>query len=135
MASDPHISIRVNANETSVEFPTEGITISAAVESLGDQRYRFRSVPLFVESASFMDIIEADAAIDGKLTFQQVVERSGWRVFDFILSREFIASGKLEPVLARADGYGAYWERVFGGVLYICVPPEVAWNPTAELAG
>lgn len=135
MASDPHISIRLDGNETSVEFPSEGITASAFVEDLGDRRYRLLSVPPFAESASFLDIIEAETAADGKLRFQRVVERSGWRVFDFMLSREFIASGKLEPILAKADEIGAHWERVFGGVLFICVPPEIAWNPTAELTG
>jgi hypothetical protein len=135
MADDPHINIQFDRCDTNIEFPSEGTTVSATVEALGGKRYRLRSAALLVESASFMDVIEADEAADGNLTFQRVVERSGWQVFDFMVSREFVASGKLEPILARAVDLGGHWERVFGGMLFICVPPGIAWNPTAELTG
>ncbi len=135
MPSDPHISIQMGGKDTVVEFPSEGIATSAVVEALGGGQFRFRTVPLFVESASFLDIIEADVAADGTLIFKRVLKPSGWRVFSFVLSRDFISCGKLKPVLARAEQLGAYWERVFGGVLFVCVPPEVAWDPSAELAG
>jgi hypothetical protein len=134
MTSDPHISIQ-HGDETSIEFPSEGVTTSACVAALGDGLYLIGSVPLFVESACFMDIIEADATIDGKLIFKRVAQQSTWRVFEFMLSREIIASGRLEDVLAHADDLGARWERVFGGMLYICVPPDLAWDPTPELVG
>ena len=133
MASDPHVSVKLAGAETSIEFPSEGLTTSVAVTAMGPRLYRLDTVPLFAESASFLDIVEADLQEDGKLTFRRVVQRSGWRVFDFILPRELIDSDKLSKVLAHADNLGAHWERVFGGVLFVCVPPEVAWDPTPEL--
>jgi hypothetical protein len=135
MESKPHISVRLDGEETSIEFPAEGVTTSAAVSAVGNNLYRLDSVPLFVASATFADIIEAEQLPEGRLRFTRVSEKSGWQVFNFVVPRELIDSNKLAMVLAHADRLGAHWERVFGGLLFICVPPGVDWNPTCELKG
>jgi hypothetical protein len=135
MADDPHITVKLDGDATSIEFPTEGLTASATVTRIGERLYRLDSVPMFTELAAFGDVIEAEPIADAIIRFRRVVTPSNWRVFDFVLPRETVEGETLKQVLARAERVGAHWERVFGGVLYICVPPEVDWDPTTGLAG
>jgi hypothetical protein len=134
MATDPHIEASFDG-ETLIELPAEGVTTSATVTMVAEGLYRVDSVPVMIESVKFRDVIEADD-VDGKvLRFCRVVEKSDWRVFDFLLAREAIESEKISTVLRRVEQIGGHWERVFGGCLFICLPPEVAWNPTADVVG
>jgi hypothetical protein len=135
MEQDIKFSVEMRGErETPIEFPAERTTTTAAVTLVGDGRYRLDTMPLFVEGATFGDVIEADLQSDGKLVFRRVVERSQWRVFGVALTKETIGSDRLAKVLAKAEELGAHWERVFGGLLFICVPPEIDWDPTKELA-
>src|SRR4051812_18808129 len=132
MSTHPHVECSFDG-ETSIEFPAEGVTASATVTMVGAGLYRLDTVPVMVESAKFRDIIEAED-IDGKtLRFLRVAQQSNWRVFDFLLAREAIESAEISRVLRRVEEVGGRWERVFGGCLFICLPPEVDWNPTADV--
>ncbi len=134
MATDPHLAISFDG-ETSIEFPAEGMTASATVTKVGVALYRLDSVPVMVDSVKFRDVIEADE-VDGKtLRFRRVAQKSDWRVFDFLLARDDRESEKINRVLRRVEQLGGHWERVFGGCLFICLPPEVDWNPTADVVG
>ena len=135
MADDPHITVKLEGDATSIEFPAEGLTTSATVTQIAPRLYRLDSVPLFTELASFGDVIEADRIADDAIRFCRVTKPSHWRVFDFLLPKATVEGEKLKNVLAHAEQVGAHWELVFGDVVYICVPPEVDWDPTAELAG
>jgi hypothetical protein len=134
MATDPQVRIAFDG-ETSIEFPAEGVTASATVTKVGEKLYRLDSVPVMVESVKFRDIIEADE-IDGKaLRFRRVAQKSDWRVFDFLLANADRESDKIHRVLRRVEQVGGHWERVFGGCLFICLPPNVDWNPTTDVVG
>lgn len=135
MQSNPPTSAGPQTVERTIEFPSEGITLTANVTRIGPRLYRLDSVPLLTKSASFKDVIWADASSDGKLIFKRIAQRSGWRVFEFNMSAPFMAGEKLTRIKSRAQSLGAHWEQVFGGVLYICVPPNIDWNPTADMTG
>jgi hypothetical protein len=127
MAADPPI-------ETSIVYPSEGVTESATVTKLGAGLYRLESVSMAVESVKFRDIIEADE-VGPTLRFRRVAQKSDWRVFDFLLAKDARESEKINRVLERVEKVGGHWERIFGGCLFICLPPEVDWNPTADVVG
>jgi hypothetical protein len=127
MATDPPI-------ETSILYPSEGVTESATVTKVGARLYRLESVSAVVDSVNFRDIIEADE--DGPtLRFRRVAKKSDWRVFDFLLAKDARESDQMKRVLERVEKVGGHWERIFGGCLFICLPPEVNWDPTADVAG
>jgi hypothetical protein len=134
MPTDSHIEASFDG-ETTIEFPSEGVTTSATVTRVGERLYRLDTVPVMIESASFRDVIEADEVGEKTLRFRQVAQKSGWQVFDFILARDVIESEKISKVLRRVEEIGGHWERIFGGCLFICIPPEEGWNPTGDVVG
>jgi hypothetical protein len=134
MATDPQLEASVDC-EASIEFPGEGVTTSATVTKVGAALYRVDSVPVMIKSVKFRDVIEADEVEGKALRFRRVVEKSDWRVFGFLLAREVGESEKISTVLRRVEEVGGHWERLFGGCLFICLPPDVGWNPTADVVG
>jgi hypothetical protein len=133
--STPDIAVQFDNESTSIDFPAEGVTSSAIVTELGERLFRLDSVPIFAESASFGDVIEADRVKAGTLRFLCVVRSGGWRTFFFLLSNEDRTSRRIASVLERVERGGGHWERVFGGCLFICLPPGTEWDPTADVLG
>jgi hypothetical protein len=112
-----------------VEFPAENLTVSVPYSQVGECLYRLDGVPVGVESAGYRDIIEADV-VNGVLRFQRVAERSGWKTYDYIVSPSRIESELGQSLLRELEARGGHWERVFGGLLFICVPPGLEFDPT-----
>lgn len=134
MAIKPQVEAAFDG-ETRIEFPAEGVTTTATVTKIGAALYRLDFVPVLIESVKFRDIIEADE-IDGKtLRFRRVVQSSDWRVYDFILGKGHRNSERTNLVLRRVEQVGGHWERVCGGWLFICLPPDVDWDPTSDVVG
>lgn len=134
MSTDPRSETSYDG-EKSIEFPSEGVTTSAMVTQVGERLYRLDTVPVMIESAGFRDIIEADKVDAKTIRFRRIAQKSDWRVFDFILARDVIESARISEVLRRVEQMGGHWERIFGGCLYICLPPGIGWNPTADVVG
>jgi hypothetical protein len=129
MADDVEITIRMG-DEPLVEFPDEGVTVSVPLTRVGERLYRLDGVPAFAESAAFGDVIEAEPAEEGRLRFVRVAEPGGWRIFDYI-----VPACKLDGEWAQAlyDGLtarGGHWERIFGGLLFVCIPPGLDLDPS-----
>ena len=119
------------ADEPLVEFPVESITVSVPLTEVGDGLYRLEGVPLGVGSAGFGDIIEVEPGEEGRLRFVCVAERGGWRTYDFALPLAMMGSERLEALERKLEAQGVYWERLFGGLLFICVPHDVDLDPTS----
>lgn len=133
MKPEPTIEIDFGDGETSIEFKEEGVTTSACIKAVGARQYQLMTIPLLIESAQYLDVIEADRKADGSLKFCRVVKASNYQVYDYILPDSYFTELKLVAILKRVTAVGGYWERVFGGCLLICLPPEVDWNPTSEI--
>ena len=129
MADDVALTVRFGTGEPLVEFPTEGVTVSVPLTAVGDGLYRLDGVPVLAESASFGDVIEADLLADGRLRFVRVAEPGGWRTFDYILPAYRIDSEWGQLLLAELTARGGHWERVLGGLLFVCVPPGLDLDP------
>lgn len=129
MSDDIAMTVRFDADEAVIEFPDDHVTVSVPATPVGDRLYRLDGVPIFVESAAFGDVIEAEPSADGRLRFARVAEPGGWRTFDFILSPHNIDSENGRWLLRELEARGGHWELVFGGLLFVCVPPGVDLDP------
>ena len=126
MADDVQLTMRFAGEEDSlVEFPAEGLTVSVPYTRVGEGLYRLDGVPVGVESAGYRDIIEAEVTEVGRLRFRRVAERSGWRTYDYILPPGRIDGEWGQLLLRELEARGGHWERVFGGLLFICLPPDL----------
>jgi hypothetical protein len=130
MADDVAVTVRFGDEGSLVEFPSEAVTVSVPLTLIGDRLYRLDGVPVFAESASFGDVIEADQGQCGKLRFVRVAERGGWRTYGFVLPAQKIDSEWGQSLLAELMARGGHWERLFGGLLFVCIPPGLDLDPS-----
>jgi hypothetical protein len=131
MADDVAVTVRFGDEEPLLEFPAERVTVSVPLTPVGDRLYRLDGVPIFAESASFGDVIEAEPGEGGRLRFVRVAERGGWRTYDFILPAHKIDSEWGQTALEELAARGGHWERVFRGLLFVCIPPGLELDPSA----
>lgn len=118
---------------TSVEFPDERTTATLKLAPIGPRFFRIESVPFMLEAACFGDVIEADSITDGNLRFVRIAERGGWRTYDFLIHAELFESAHITAIQDRVLSLGGHWERVFGGILFLCLPPTSDYNPTEDI--
>ena len=117
-----------------VEFPEEHTTATLLEAPLGERMFRIESVPVMLEEhVSYGDTIEADATLDGGLRFIRVTKRGGWRTYDFLLSSDLVESDHIVTIQNRVLSHGGHWERVFGGLLFLCLPPTTDYDPTEDI--
>jgi hypothetical protein len=122
-----------NTCDVVVEFLDEGLCIPLPVTCVGTNLYRLDAVPYLSEIAGYGDIVEAEPAEAGRLRFVRVVQPSGWTTHDFISSREAIEGEAMQAVLRDVLDNGGYWEAIFGGFLFICLPPGSTFDPERAL--
>ena len=77
MADDVAVTVRFGDDEPLVEFPSEGVTVSVPLSPVGDRLYRLDGAPIFAESASFGDVIEAEQGEGGTLRFVGLPSEAG----------------------------------------------------------
>ena len=99
-----------------------GDAASVDLERLGPRTYRVASVPL-TEGVGFRDVIEAEETEPGELKLVRVVERSGWSTTSYAVAEGAMESPGLRARLAQVEAAGGRWETLFGGLLFICLPP------------
>ena len=133
MPDDPAANAPLDSEEVNIEFLEEGVTTTSVVTPISQGRYRLDVVPVMVESVGFRDVIEAQRVSSGTLRFIRVIQRSDWKIYDFILSESTIESPAFRSILDRIAEHGGHWERIFGGCIYLCLPPHVEWDPTPEI--
>jgi len=99
---------------------TEGLLVTP----MGANLYRMeKDSVLRLGKVSYHDIIEAEPQTDGTLRFLRVRTRSGLKTVCWVLSRTAAESPALFPLLDKVIAVGGYWERIFGGVLLLHLPP------------
>ena len=133
MSDSIPISLEFGENLTSVEFPDEQVTVTLKLTPVGSRLYRICSIPMMIERVAFGDVIEADPRSDGSLRFVRAVEKGGWRTYYFLLPAELTESERITEVQNRVLSLGGYWERVLGGLLFLCLPPASDYDPTEDV--
>jgi hypothetical protein len=122
-----------NAGDVVVEFPDGKLCVSLPASCVGTNLYRLDAVPYPSEIAGYADIVEAVPAEAGRLRFVRVVQPSGWSTHSFILAREAIEGEAVQAVLREVLENSGYWEAIFGGCLFICLPPGSTFDPERAL--
>lgn len=136
MADEVKLTVQFKGEESSlIEFPAEGLTVSVPYTQVGVDLFRLDGVPLGVDCVGYRDIVEAEPVEGGSLRFRRLAERSGWRTYDYILSPDRIDSEWGQSLLRELEARGGYWERVFGGLLFFCVPPDLDLDSTPWVVG
>jgi hypothetical protein len=134
MAEDIPITLSFESDEDGfIEFPEEKVTMTLPMTCLGPNTYRIDAVPVLIEAVSFGDIIEAEKHPVRGLRFLKVITPSNWKTYDFLLPAHLWESEQIKSTLDEVINLGGHWERIFGGVLYICVPPGIAYDPTPKI--
>jgi hypothetical protein len=127
------LTFGTGTNETAIEFPKEGVTTSCPITKVGERRFRLDGIPPFAKSAGYQDIIEAEEIAENRLRFIRVAERSGWRTYTFVLTASGIKSDWGQTLLRELEAIGGHWEQVFGGLLFVCMPPDCDIDPTPSV--
>lgn len=130
MGSEVAVIVQFGSDESLVEFPAARVTVSVPLTRVGDCLYRLDGVPVFAKSAAFGDVIEAEPSEGGRLRFVRVAEPGGWRTYEYVLPAFKLDGEWAQSLLAELAARGGHWERVFGGLLFVCVPPDSDLDPT-----
>ena len=130
---DVHVEFNAAGDATTIEFPAEGLTTSCPVTCVGKGLYRLGAIALGTDSAEYGDVIEADEVSSGRLRFRRVAEKSTWRGYSYILPREWFEGDCGKRFLAELDARGVYWERGFGGMLFMYVPPGIPFDAKSAI--
>jgi hypothetical protein len=88
---------------------------------------------LLEESATFgdvkwHDIVELAPISNDEYLFVKVLQKSGFNVCTFVLSKQVIESQDLKDLLDHVISIGGNWEIAYGGVLFTHLPPESDLN-------
>ena len=121
------IDVVVQGEETIIEFPAVDLASSVPVTYVGPNLLRLDGVPLVEDSgASFGDVVRVSPISKNRFRFEKVVEPGGWSTYFYMFSRERFESPEGQLLFGFLDAIEVHWERVFGGILLICIPPELA---------
>lgn len=117
-----------------IVFPHLNLSGTFEVTRVGENEVRFDEVPFLMDDLiGFRDIVEVDEKPDGSLSFVRLTKRSDWQTHSFVLSKEQVDSPLIEEACKRAEIAGVHWVRIFGGLLFFCVPPGSDFDPAREL--
>ena len=119
--------------EYSLYFPNEEATEKILLTPIGKNQYRLGESSISEEGIFYHDVIEARFRFGKGLSLMRVIERSGLRVFRFVLPMEVIGSELLTAFLQRVKVHNGYWELIFGGCLLVHLPRGSACRPKSEL--
>jgi hypothetical protein len=104
-------------------FLSEGDSEELLVSPASDRKhYRLEESSLFGE-LRYHDIISADTQPDGSLRLLQVEVPSDLKSISWILPEHAFELPSLSALLQTVIASGGNWERTFGGMLTLHVPP------------
>ena len=108
----------------------EELTLFELAETL----IRVDAIPLFLQGVQYKDVLRVKRLEEGSFELVAVAEKSRWRTFNVVLSRDDVEGPVLKQFTSRLSALDCVWELVFGGVLLVAVPPELALDPNEVLA-
>jgi hypothetical protein len=100
----------------------DGDTEELLVTPVGPNLYRLEESSLLGE-VQYHDVIEAETLSDGGLRLVRVATPSGLKTASWVLPENVFESPVLKGLLDRVMAVGGNWERTFGGVLTLHLPP------------
>lgn len=71
---------------------------------------------------------------DGMQHWAGISQRSGLRVYSFLLSQSIAASHEMVEFREAVDAAGGHWEQTFGGTFLAHLPADAPFDPEARFA-
>lgn len=104
------------------------------LEPLKGNVYRLGTTPLTDDGGIYLgDIIEAEMQENAVLRFLRVVEASPLHHWSWLLPERVVVSAVFEAFRETIEKQGGIWERYFGGILFIHLPPGASVDPQEEM--
>lgn len=107
--------------ELQVSFQN-GDSETLLVTPLGQNLYRLEESSALGE-ASYYDVIEGKLQSDGTVCFLRIYAASGLKTVSWVLSQSLIECPDMTILLDKVMAVGGNWERLFGGLLIVHLPP------------
>ena len=85
------------------------------------------------DCTTIYDVIKAKRIDADNIRFVRVAEKSNWKTYSYFLQQRHTDSADLDMALAQIDANGAKWHQLFGGLLFVYVPPESEYNPESDV--
>jgi hypothetical protein len=121
--------------ELEITFPGDiDVVEMLRATRVDDGTYRLEQSSGFGE-VFYGDVIEVLPQPTGATRFVRLISRSGLRVSTLILTEQTLESEDLQVLLDRIVAVGGNWERPYGGVLFVHLPPDADIDLEAEVKG
>lgn len=120
--------------ERDTSFPNGVLIRNFEVSEVGDGLYRLEDHPWMVEGFVYKDTVRAESDSDGGLHIKEVVTPGQWTAHHYTLTRSAVDSDWLNAALKAVVDSGGAWERVFGGLLVLLLPPQCELDPAVLMS-
>ena len=103
------------------------------VVKVAPTRLEIRETAPFIELFTFGDTIEVEPH-ENEFLFKEVVGRSRYRTFEFLLSEKVAESTQLQQFVDQLVERGGHWERLMSGWLLIHLPEDSDYDPSNDIS-
>lgn len=103
----------------------DGSTEDLLLTAVGPNTYRAEESSM-LGVFSYKDLIAVKPRSDGSVQFLKILTPSGLKTNSWILSKGIIESEGFRVILDSVMEMGGNWEQVFGGLLLVHFPPDLA---------
>jgi len=110
----------------------EDLSDEVYVEDRGSGFYRLLEHPIFSERVKYGDIVELKKMADDRYSLVRVAKPSSLVKAEFILTALAEKKPSLINILQKLMDANGYWQRDFGGLLFVFYHPEV-YNPVDDI--
>src|SRR5688500_18052243 len=118
-----------------IYFPKNGITVGTKVAREEGLRLQMLEQPILTEEVAIFDLIEVRQRDSDTLEFVRVIEKSNWRTWFFLLTKEQAHSNAMDQVRRKVEELSGVWALELGGCLSIALPPGTTYDPTSDVDG
>ena len=103
-----------------MEFPRFGTSGNLLMTQVGDDLYRVEEQPwCLLPGAHRGDVLRLRESESGSLVYVKRVEKTSWRTWEFLLSRELAKSERFERLTKDLERLGCDWSVAFGGMFAV----------------
>lgn len=139
MMDEKHLQITIS--QVSPERPDarlimfdDEMVLRVSLDPLKGNLYRLGTTPLTDDGGIYLgDVIEAEMQENEVLRFLRVVEASPLHHWSWFLSEKVIESAAFEAFRRAIERQGGIWERYFGGIFIVHLPPGASVDPQEEM--
>jgi hypothetical protein len=103
------------------------------VTPVSRDKYRIEETPIFNPGIALGDIIRVKEK-QGISYYVETVEKSGFRRYAWLLSKEAVSSKEIREMKQRIKDSGGRTEQIFGGLLVIHMPHNSGFDVEGEMA-